>query len=200
MESSDTFLPPTAGSQETKILRYSYHRVIVLVAVCLTSMLSACETPLKGPAFKAVPKPEVQGDKGIVYVFRTDEKSGYVGQKLLALDGKEILDLQDGEFTWLRLEPGSHELSAETRWSKRALFEEYRPPKVRIDVKAGMTQYVHLYFGVNVKGQKTSVSIVGETVVPYTEPVVEYSHFMKVVDEEHALKILENKLYQPIAQ
>jgi hypothetical protein len=164
-------------------------------------MLSACETsPLKGSAFSEAPKPNVNRDKGIVYVFRTDEKSDYVGEKLLALNGDVILNLQDGGFTWLPLEPGSYELTAETGWSKRALFKEYKPPSVRIDVRAGETQYVHLHFGVNVKGQKTHVSIIGETVVPYSEPDVEYSHSMKVIDEKRALKILENKIYQPIAQ
>jgi len=188
-------------SQESYILRYYYRRIIVLIVVCITSTLSACETsPLKGPPFAEVPKPNVNGENGIVYVFRTDGKPGYVGEQLLALDGNVILSLQDGGFTWLTLKPGSYELSAETRWSKRALFEEYNPPSVRINVRVGETQYVHLNIGVTVKGQKGYVSIIGGTVVPYSEPDVEYSDSMDVVDEERALGVLENKIYQPIAQ
>ena len=159
-------------------------------------LISGCATPLTGPDYASSPVPEVSDTLATLYLSRKDSLADFAGRKDIHVNGKKVLTLEDGGFTWINLKPGQYIVSAEVPWSLRPLFEKYNPEKISVSVVNGEIYHLHYNIDVLYKGEKTSVSFVGDIPIFTNNPDVSYKEYFSIVDKNDSESFLASYIYQ----
>jgi hypothetical protein len=88
--------------------------ILAISLIGLTAMQLACATGRPGgPVFERLAPPD--SSSTLVYIYRQDTQRGVDGSRL-KLDGDRLVDLRNGEYVAVVLDPGEHVLSASLFW------------------------------------------------------------------------------------
>ena len=165
--------------------------VALLVSGCKTSFVAT-----DGPLFSAAPKPSVNSNKSVIFIYRTDLREGFASERVIYLNNERILSIDSRGYTWVVVEPGKQIIESQIPWSKRDIYAKYIPNIIELETKPGETYYIHLAIGVDIEGSSTGVSFVGSTPIVTTTPNVSYSKSLLLEEERLALSRLRNYRYQ----
>ena len=78
-----------------------------LLLCLMISVLAGCATSRDAATFATAPMPEVKPDKAILYIFRHyAEPTAFASY--LEIDKQEVASLNQEGFTWVYVEPGTH--------------------------------------------------------------------------------------------
>lgn len=133
-----------------------------LITAFLLVVLTGCAgLEAKGPVYTEAPKPSLNSETAIVYFYRIDGISNFMGEKQIYIDGKKLLSLPDKAFTWIQTGAEKIEISAETPWSMRPLDKPYNPPSLSLELEKGREYFVSYRIRVDSYSETPQVTMVG---------------------------------------
>jgi hypothetical protein len=132
-----------------------------LALVC--TLLASCAS---GPVFQEAPAPG--SDKALLYLMRPIVGGGSFWSTQFSINGTEVVTLTNNGYSWVILDAGTYEVSAQAGRSD--------PLRRRLVLRPGSTHYVEMRQGETVDARYTSYSrqdLLQEIPVSAARPVIE---------------------------
>lgn len=133
----------------------------IFVSFFMFLMVGCASLEANGPEYADAPKPILNDETSLVYFYRTDQIPNFMGQKDIFVNGKKLLSMPNGGYTWIQVDQDMLDISVETPWSLRPLYEPYNPPKLTLNLDKGQIYYVNYNVNISVLGVGTEVTLVG---------------------------------------
>jgi len=166
---------------------------IVFFALSITGCASL---EPKGPIFSEAPTPLKDNSKAVIYLYRTDAIPNFASYREIHIDGKKLLTLNNGGFTWFTTDQKEVTIKSAIPWSVRSLNEPYNPPSLNLNLEHGKTYFVNLNIAIKILGENGQISYVGTTPIYSTSIDSDVKDHLIITEEETALMRLKRMKYE----
>ena len=147
-----------------------------------TIAIAACNSMPKAVSHLSAPKPSVSEDTATVVVMRP-RHSGVTSPNSVAVDGKEMVAISQGQYSWFQLPPGEYTLTETTPWYHADISgANANSSSHAVTLKNGKTYYLSFHEELQSMRDGVGITFAGGTPIAYPEFSATYVRYWKEYD------------------